>query len=75
MTTAEEPCGRVTQKQIVVLAAAISSEAMEAIAEGYMDISSETVKYIRRDASNSEAFNREIFTAGPTKSQVHQRFG
>ena len=42
MATAEEPCGRMTQKQIVLLAAAISSDAMDAIAEGYMNISSET---------------------------------
>ena len=75
MATAEEPCGRVTQKQIILLAAAISSEAMEAIAEGYMAISAETVKNLRRDASNSEAFNREIFTTGPIKSQVNHRFG
>ena len=60
MATAEEPSGRMTQKQIVLLAAAVSSDNMEAIAEGYMNISPETVKNLRRDASNSEAFNRDV---------------
>ena len=60
MATAEEPCGRMTQKQIVLLAAAISSDAMEVIAEGCMNISPETVKNIRRGASNLEAFNRDV---------------
>ena len=49
-----------TPRQIVRLASAISTDNMESIAEGYLDISPETVKNIRRDASNSEAFNREI---------------
>ena len=52
--------GRLTRKQIVRLAAAISADNMESIAEGYLDISDETIKNIRRDASNSEAFNRDV---------------
>ena len=60
MATSGEPTGHVTRKQIVRLAAAISADNMESIAEGYMDISHETVKNIRRDASNSEAFIRDI---------------
>ena len=55
-----EPAGRVTQKQIVRLGAAISVDNMESIAEGYMDIDDVTIKNIRRDASSSEAFNRDI---------------
>ena len=52
--------GQLTQKQIVRLAAAISADNMESIAEGYLDVTPETVKNIRRDASNAEAFNRDI---------------
>ena len=60
MATSGEPVGHVTRKQIVRLAAAISADNMAAIAEGYMNISPETVKNLRRDASNSEAFNRDV---------------
>ena len=79
MATADEPSGHVTQKQIVLLAAAISAGAMESIAEGYMDISPETVKNLRRDASNSEAFNREVIRywankiTGPSQIRVRSR--
>ena len=79
MATAEEPCGRMTQKQIVLLSAAISSNNMEAIAEGYMDISGETIKNLRRDASNSEAFNRDVLhywtnkITGPSQIRVRSR--
>ena len=48
-------------RQIVRLAAAISANNMAAIAEGYMDISDETIKnkkYENKD--DAEAFNREI---------------
>ena len=51
---------QLTRKQIVRLASAISANNMESIAEGYMDISDETIKNIRRDTSSSEAFNRDI---------------
>ena len=60
MASAVDDSGLLTKRQIVRLAASISSDNMESIAEGYMDISPETVKNIRRDASNSEAFNRDI---------------
>ena len=59
MTTRAES-GQLTQKQIVRLGAAISADKMESIAEGYMEINEETIKDIRRNASNSEAFNRDI---------------
>ena len=55
-----EPAGRVTQKQIVCLGASISADNMESIGEGYMDIDDVTIKNIRRDASSSEAFNRDV---------------
>ena len=60
MASSLEDNGRLTNRQIARLAASISSDNMESIAEGYMDIDTETVKNIRRDASNSEAFNRDI---------------
>ena len=51
---------QLTRRQIVRLGRAISADNMESIVEGYMDISNETVKNIKRDASNSEAFTRDI---------------
>ena len=51
---------KLTNKQIVRLAAAISIDNMSSIAEGYMDINNETVKNIRRNEADSEAFNRAI---------------
>ena len=58
MTTEDK--GRLTPRQIVQLASVISADNMESIAEGYLGINDETIKNIRRDASNSEAFNRYI---------------
>ena len=52
---------QLTNNQIVRLAATISANNMAAIAEGYMDISSETIKnkkYENKD--DAEAFSREI---------------
>ena len=50
-----------TRKQIVSLAAAISADNMAAIAEGYMDISNETVKNLQyENRGQAEAFNREV---------------
>ena len=52
---------QLTRKQIVRLAAAISANNMAAIAEGYMDISDETIKnkkYENKD--DAQAFKREI---------------
>ena len=70
------PKTQLTNRQIVRLAAAISADNMAAIAEGYMNIKDETIKNIRRDASNSEEFNREIIkfwvntNSGPNQAQV-----
>ena len=52
--------GQLTKKQIVRLAASIEATKMATIAEGYLDIRSETVKNIEQDTKNPEAFNREI---------------
>ena len=77
MATSGEPAGHVTRKQIVRLAAAISADNMEAIAEGYMDISPETVKNIwRGNERKAEAFNREVLrhwtnkNSGPSQIRV-----
>ena len=55
-----EASDQLNRRQIVRLASAISAINMEAIAEGYLDINPETIKNIRHDASNSEAFNRDV---------------
>ena len=53
--------GQVTRKQIVRLAAVISVQKLAAIAEGYMDISDETIKNIKfENKDDAEAVNREI---------------
>ena len=64
--------GQLSPKQIVRLGAAISADNMESIAEGYMKIDPETVKNIRRDASNSEAFNRETIRYWSNKNSTDQ---
>ena len=61
-----------TPKQIVRLASAISADNMESIAEGYLDLSPETIKNIRRDASNSEAFNRDVIRHWANKNSDDQ---
>ena len=71
-TMATGASDQLTRRQIVRLGAAISADAMESIAEGYMDISPETVKNIRRDASNSEAFIRDIIRYWAYRNQENQ---
>ena len=61
-----------TPKQIVRLASAISADNMECIAEGYLDLSPENIKNIRRDASNSEAFNRDVIRHWANKNSDDQ---
>ena len=60
MASKKEDKKQLTQKQIVRLGAAISADSMAAIAEGYMDISDETIKNIKSENKKAEAFNREI---------------
>ena len=61
-----------TPKQIVRLASAISADNMESVAEGYLDIAPETINNIRRDASNSEAFNRDVIRYWANKNSDDQ---
>ena len=61
-----------TRRQIVRLGATISADNMESIAEGYMDIDDVTIKNIRRDASNSEAFNRDVIRHWANKHPENQ---
>ena len=61
-----------TNRQIVRLAAAISADNMTSIAEGYMDINNETVKNIRRNEADSEAFNRAILWYWMNKNPNNQ---
>ena len=63
---------QLTNRQIVRLAAAISADKMTSIAEGYMDIDNETVKNIRRNEGDSEAFNREIIRYWMNKNPDNQ---
>ena len=75
----ETPCPKtqLTNRQIVRLAAFIPADNMAAIAEGYMNISDETVKNFRyENRGQAQAFNREIITfwintnPGPNQAEV-----
>ena len=58
-TSDDKAC--LTQRQVVRLAAAISADKMAAIAEGYMNISNETVKNLQyENKAQAQAFNREV---------------
>ena len=60
MAASRDP-DQLTRRQIVRLASAISADAMESIAEGYMNLSSETLKNLwRENQGKAEAFSREI---------------
>ena len=63
-------------EDVVKLAAAIAANDMKMIAEGYMDIASETIKNIQYETGwDAEALNREIIRLwanknwGPNKSR------
>ena len=71
MATYEDK-SQLTRRQIVRLASAISADNMESVAEGYLAIDHETIKNIRRDASNSEAFNRDIIRYWSNKNPDNQ---
>ena len=58
-----------TSRQIVRLAAAISTHNMESIAEGYLGINYQEIKNLKADNKQSpEAFNREILRKWWNKS-------
>ena len=64
---------QLTNRQIVRLAASISIDKMESIAEGYMDIDPETVQNIwRENQGKAEAFNRAIIRYWANKNPVDQ---
>ena len=69
----QEPDDHLTEEQIFRLADAISADNMMSIAFGYMDISNETIKNLRRDASNSEAFNRDIIKLWKNRNPKNSR--
>ena len=78
MATNEDPDHQLTRKQIVRLAAAISADNMASIAEGYMDISDETIKNLQyENRGRAQAFSRDVIkhwvnkNSGPTQIQVN----
>ena len=65
--------GQLTNKQIVRLAASISSTNMVAIARGYMDIGDVTIKNKKSEnKDDTEGFNREIITIWRNKNPDNQ---
>ena len=66
--------GRLTQWQIGQLASKISPISMETIAEGYMDITSETIQDMKYDTSDSHSFKTAILkhwkNVNPGKNQT-----
>ena len=53
--------GLLTNRQIVRLAAAISADDMASIAEGYMNITHETIKNLQyENRGKAQAFNRAV---------------
>ena len=64
---------RLSSPQIVGLAAAISVDKMAAIAEGYMDISSETIENLKfKNKDDADGFNREIIRCWAYKNPANQ---
>ena len=70
--TTEQPSGQLTPRQIVRLAAAISAENMESIAEGYMNISSEEIRNKKYEHNDKQAFNTEIIKTWLRKNPNNQ---
>ena len=64
---------QLTGGQIARLAAAISGRDIGVIAEGYMNISSETVKnLLYENRGDTEAYNRHIIRTWRNKNPEHQ---
>ena len=71
--TSKEMGRQLTQSQIVSLATMTSITNMMVIAEGYMDISDETIKNLQyENKGQAEAFNREIIKYWAKKNPVDQ---
>ena len=59
--------------QIVRLGAVISTDDMEAIAEGYMNITDETIKNLRyENRGKAQAFNRAVIKQWANMNPKHQ---
>ena len=71
--TTKQPSGNLTPRQIVRLAAAISVETMVTIAEGYMDIKSQTIKNMQvENKDDTDAFKRGILECWRNKNSDGQ---
>ena len=69
-----DPSGQLTPRQIVYVAATISADDMETIAEGYMDISHQMVSDLRFNVRHSEVeFNRRILRIWIEKTPNYQK--
>ena len=63
--------GRLTNPQIVQLASNIPARTMKAIAEGFMDISAETLVNLEdTHRSDVHAFSREVLRTGNDQVEV-----
>ena len=69
-----EKSEQLTPRQIVCMAATISADDMETIAEGYMDINHQIVSDLRSSVRHSELeFNRRILRLWIEKTQNRQK--
>ena len=72
MATAEK-LEQLINRQIIRLGASISSNDMEAIAEGYMNIDVGTIKNLRdENQRDAQAFNRDIIRHWACKNPENQ---
>ena len=67
--------GKLSNQQIVRLGVEISTQAMESLAKGYLDISDARIKSLKDQYQhNVDAFNRELITIwsyrNPGENQV-----
>ena len=67
--------GKLSNQQIVRLGVEISTQAMESLAKGYLDISDARIKSLKEQHKNNvDAFNRELITIwsyrNPGENQV-----
>ena len=71
---ATEESHHLSERNIIQLAAAIAAKDMKTIAEGYLDITPETVKNrLYETPGNAEAFNREIIRYWANKNSGHEQ--
>ena len=70
---AKRESNQLTQKQIIRLAAAVSTDDMAAIAEGYMDIADALIKNLQYDnRDDAQGFNRGIIRHWANKHRENQ---